>query len=119
MKNSILLLLLILFFTTNSIAGKLTGVISDDKGNPLPYASISIKEKNTGTTANQQGYYSLELNPGDYTLIVQYVGFAKQEQKIHVDNTDKRVDFTLHPSQLQLKDVYCHLYNRWFIVLIN
>jgi len=105
MKNSFLLLLLILFFTTNAIAGKITGVISDDKGNPLPYASISIKEKNTGTTANQQGYYSLELNAGDYTLIVQYVGFAKLEQKIHMDNTDKRVDFTLHPSQLQLKDV--------------
>jgi len=105
MKNTILLLSLILFFTTNAIAGKITGVISDDKGNPLPYASITIKEKNTGTTANQQGYYSLELNAGEYTLVIQYVGFAKLEQKIHVDNTDKRVDFTLHPSQLQLKDV--------------
>src|SRR6478609_9599715 len=103
MKNTILLLSLILFFTTNAIAGKITGVISDDKGNPLPYASITIKEKNNGTTANQQGYYALELSAGDYTLIVQYVGYAKKEQKVHVDNTDQRIDFTLQPSQLQLK----------------
>jgi hypothetical protein len=105
MKNKILLVLFILFFTITAFAGKITGVISDDKGNPLPYASITIKEKHIGTTANQEGRYSLELSAGDYTIVVQYVGFAKLEQKVHIDDTDKHLDFTLHPSQLQLKDV--------------
>src|SRR6478752_245944 len=105
MKNKILLVLFILFFTITAFAGKITGVISDDKGNPLPYASITIKEKHIGTTANQEGRYSLQLSAGDYTIVVQYVGFAKLEQKVHIDDTDKHLDLTLHPLQLQLKDV--------------
>lgn len=105
MKNTILLLSIFILLSSSAFAGKITGIISDDKGNPLPYASISIKEKNTGTTANQQGVYSLELNAGDYTLVVQYVGFAKQEKKLHVGSADIKLDFVLQPSQLQLKDV--------------
>ena len=79
--------LLFFFFSTTAFAGKITGIIKDDKGNVLPYASISVKEKNIGTTANQEGHYSLELSAGDYTIIVQYVGFAKQEKKVHIDRS--------------------------------
>ena len=103
--NRILLSLFILFFATVSFAGRITGVVSDDKGNPLPYASILVKEKGTGTTANQQGRYLLELNSGDYSLVVQYVGFAKQEKKIHVTDNDIQLDFILQPQQLQLNDI--------------
>ncbi len=103
--HKILSLLLTAFFATTVFAGRITGTITDDKGKPLPYASISVKEKGSGTTANQEGHYSLELNPGDYTIVVQYVGFAKQEKKVHIDNTDKQLDFTLVPQQLQLNDV--------------
>ena len=103
--HKVLLLIFFLFFVISVFAGKITGIITDDKDKPLPYASILVKESGRGTTANQEGRYSLELNPGDYTIVVQYVGFAKQEQKVHMDNSDKHLDFTLKPQQLQLKDV--------------
>lgn len=96
---------LFILFSTAAFAGRITGTIKDDKGNTLPYASVSIKEKGSGTTANQQGYYSLELAAGDYTIVVQYVGFAKQEKKVHVTDAGMQLDFMLKPSQLQLKDV--------------
>jgi uncharacterized protein DUF5686/carboxypeptidase-like protein len=105
MINKILSLLFSLVFVTIAFAGKITGTVYDDKGNPLAYASLLIKEKSSGTTANQEGHYSLELNPGNYTIVVQYVGFAKQEQKIHIDGNDQQLDFKLQPQQLQLKDV--------------
>ncbi len=104
MMHKILLLLFIVFSST-AFAGKITGTIKDDKGNALSYASISVKEKSSGTTANQQGHYQLELSAGDYTIVVQYVGFAKQEKKVHVSDADMQLDFVLQPSQLQLKDV--------------
>ena len=97
--------LLFILFSTAAFAGRITGTIKDDKGNALPYASVSIKEKGSGTTANQQGHYSLELAAGDYTIVVQYVGFAKQEKKVHVTDAGMQLDFMLKPSQLQLKDV--------------
>lgn len=96
---------LFILFSTAAFAGRITGTIKDDKGNALPYASVSIKEKGSGTTANQQGHYSLELAAGDYTIVVQYVGFAKQEKKVHVTDAGMQLDFMLKPSQLQLKDV--------------
>lgn len=96
---------LFILFSTAAFAGRITGTIIDDKGNALPYASVSIKEKGSGTTANQQGHYSLELAAGDYTIVVQYVGFAKQEKKVHVTDAGIQLDFMLKPSQLQLKDV--------------
>ncbi len=97
--------LLFILFSTAAFAGRITGTIKDDKGNALPYASVSIKEKGSGTTANQQGHYSLELAAGDYTIVVQYDGFAKQEKKVHVTDAGMQLDFMLKPSQLQLKDV--------------
>jgi len=101
----ILLLTSSLFFTITVFAGKLTGIIADDKGKPLAYASILVKENGRGTTANQEGRYLLDLNAGDYTIVVRYVGYAKQEQKVHIGNDDVHLDFKLQPQQLQLKDV--------------
>lgn len=100
------LLLLILILSINqSFAGKISGTIYDEKNAPLAYASILIKENGHGTTANQQGHYSFDLNAGNYTIIVQYVGYARQEKKIRVGNENIQLDFKLQPQQLKLSDV--------------
>src|SRR4051812_34217063 len=88
-----------------SFAGKISGLVTDDKGNPLPYASISIKGTTRGTTTNGTGKYSLTLNPGEYTLICQYVGYGKVEKKIVVAGEDQAVDFSLSIQQLTLGEV--------------
>ena len=100
-----LLLLLLICCCTAAIAGKISGTVYDEKNIPLAYASILIKENGRGTTTNQEGHYSLELAAGNYTLIVQYVGYAKQEKKIKVDNDNLKLDFTLLPQQLKLNEV--------------
>ncbi|WP_158638298.1 DUF5686 and carboxypeptidase regulatory-like domain-containing protein [Panacibacter ginsenosidivorans] len=103
--HKILTVLFVLLFVNYSFAGKISGTVSDEKGSPLAYASILIKENGHGTTANQEGRYSLELNTGDYTIVVQYVGYAKQEKKIHVETKSLQLDFQLLPQQLNLNDV--------------
>ncbi len=87
------------------MAGKISGVISDDKGNPLPYASLSIKGTKKGTTTNSSGKYSIELSPGQYTLVAQYVGYARSEKAITVRASDQTVDFTLSIQELTLSEV--------------
>lgn len=104
MHKTLLLLILILAIN-KSFAGKISGTIYDEKNAPLAYASILIKENGHGTTANQQGHYSLDLNAGNYTIIVQYVGYARQEKKIRVGNENIQLDFKLQPQQLKLSDV--------------
>ena len=100
-----LLSVLLLFSSLFSFAGKISGVITDDKGYPLPYASLSIKGTKKGTTTNSSGKYSIDLNPGQYTLIAQYVGYAKAEKTITVTASEQIVDFSLSIQELTLSEV--------------
>ncbi|HMR92904.1 MAG TPA: DUF5686 family protein, partial [Chitinophagaceae bacterium] len=86
-------------------AGKITGTVSDDKGNPLPYASISVKGTTRGTTANSTGKYSLSIPAGTYTLIAQYVGYGKIEKTVQLGAADVQIDFTLSVQELTLSEV--------------
>lgn len=104
MKSALLSFLLI-FSTLLSFAGKISGVITDDKGNPLPYASVSVKGTKKGTTTNSSGRYSIDLVPGQYTLVAQYVGYAKREKPVTVTGNDQFVDFTLSIQELTLGEV--------------
>ena len=74
-----------LFTFLPAFAGKISGNITNQDGEPLPFASISIKGTTLGTTANSMGEYFLVLSPGTYTLICQHVGFERLEKKITVD----------------------------------
>ena len=58
-----------------------TGKISDDKGAPVAFASVIIKGTQQGTTANEQGVYSIEIQPGlkNPRLLVSAVGFDELE----------------------------------------
>ncbi|MEI9809167.1 MAG: carboxypeptidase-like regulatory domain-containing protein [Bacteroidota bacterium] len=92
-------------FSFIAFAGKITGKVTDDKGIPLAYASISIKGSAKGTNANGSGNYSITLSPGQYTLICQFVNYKKEEKTITVTAGDQVVDFNLSIQQLTLSEV--------------
>jgi len=87
------------------LAAAVTGRVTDDKGNNLPYSSIFIKGTSKGVTANNEGRYSLDLEPGKYTLVCQYVGYARQERTITVAGQPLIADFRLSLQQLSLSEV--------------
>jgi hypothetical protein len=92
-------------FSLISYAGKISGRVTDEKGMPLPYASVSIKGTTRGTNANSAGYYSITLSPGQYTLVCQYVSYKKEEKTITVTADDRSLDFVLVIQQLTLSEV--------------
>lgn len=100
-----LFFLLISFLCVKSFAGKVSGVVTDDKGQMLPYASILVKGTAKGTSANNEGKYFLNLDSGSYTIICQYVGYERKEKKITVRNENIVLDFQLSPQQLSLAEV--------------
>ena len=93
-----------MLFTTVH-AGRITGIVTDDTGKPLPFASIIIKGSTQGTTANSEGKYFLTIEPGTYTLSCQYVGYKKLEKTVSVASADLKVDFSLTLQQLTLTEV--------------
>ncbi|MBO9635193.1 MAG: carboxypeptidase-like regulatory domain-containing protein [Chitinophagaceae bacterium] len=104
MKQSLLLPLLILSFIS-SRAGRITGKATNEKGEVLPYASVFVKGSTKGTTTNNQGVYFLELDPGNYTLVCQYVGYARSEKAVTAATAPVTLDFTLSIQQTTMNEV--------------
>lgn len=72
-----------LFFTGQLLAQKVvTGKVTDDKGNPVPNASVLVKGTSTGTTTKSDGTYSLTVPAGATTLVFSSVGMGIQEVPI-------------------------------------
>ena len=84
---------------------KISGTITDDKGNILPFASVLIKGSSQGTTSNNLGKYFLDLPAGNYTIVCQYVGYARQEKKVQLNVESIILDFQLSVQQTNLKEV--------------
>ncbi len=84
---------------------KIKGVVTDNNGKILPFASVFIKENNKGTNANSEGKYSLKLDPGQYLLVCQYVGYKKEERKISVGKDDIELNFILSVQEMTLQEV--------------
>ncbi len=61
--------------------GKVSGKVTDEKGEPLPGASILVAGTSTGASTDANGNYSLELEEGSYTLVASYIGFSAKEFK--------------------------------------
>ncbi len=99
------LLIILMLLSQIAFAIKISGTVSDDKGNILPYASIFIKGSSQGTTSNNRGRYFLDLPAGNYTLVCQYVGYARQEKLITLGTEALILDFKLSIQQTTLKEV--------------
>jgi hypothetical protein len=99
------LTLLFLFASFYCFAGRVSGVITDDKGGVLPFSSIYIKGTTKGTTANSDGKYFLDLKPGHYILVCDHVGYNRDEKKITVTDADMMLNFQLKVQELTMKEV--------------
>lgn len=93
--RSLLTLIILYIITVISFAGttgKIKGRVTDKNSEaPLPGANILVLGTNTGTSTDVDGYYNLiNLKPGTYTLVFQYIGYAKytvEEIVVSVDRT--------------------------------
>ncbi|MEK6649623.1 MAG: TonB-dependent receptor, partial [Bacteroidota bacterium] len=57
--------------------GKLSGLVSDDRGDPLPGVNVLIVGTTLGASTDMEGYYViLNVPPGVYQVRVNAVGFA-------------------------------------------
>jgi hypothetical protein len=61
--------------------GTVTGTVTDEKGDPLPGASITIKGSRTGVSADNNGQYRLLAKPGD-VIVVSGAGLEPTEATI-------------------------------------
>lgn len=88
-------------FTTFQISGRIT----DESGNTLIGATVTIENALQGTTTNLYGTYVIaKLKPGVYTISVSFVGYEKKSVEVNLDR-DMTLDITLKPSSIMGEEI--------------
>src|SRR5215213_4924042 len=84
MRKLLLLSFMLMLAGLMSLAQQrtVTGKVTDDKGSPVPGASVVIKSTRTGTVTKDDGTFSLTVPPDARTLVISAIGMAPQEATI-------------------------------------
>ncbi|HBF21069.1 MAG TPA: TonB-dependent receptor [Cryomorphaceae bacterium] len=72
---------------SGSLFGQITGKITDNGGNGLPGAAVALYQESTlvtGTSADENGVFSLTIEPGIYSLEVSFISFATEKREVTV-----------------------------------
>lgn len=85
-----------------SISGRITDALS---GEPMVAVNISAN-KSTGTATGINGEFRLLLNPGDHLIEFFYVGYARKEMQINLqDGENKVIEIQMEVSSEMLDEV--------------
>ncbi|MEP7143311.1 MAG: DUF5686 and carboxypeptidase regulatory-like domain-containing protein, partial [Ferruginibacter sp.] len=101
----IYLLLVFILLSVDISAQKILGTVLNEKGDLLPYSSITIKGTTSGASANNRARFSISLSPGTYTVVCQHIGYAAKERAITITTKDEEITFILSEQKLVLKEV--------------
>lgn len=103
-----LILILVAIIAVSSLQSQITikGKVKDNKGNPVPGASVSLKDTYDGGIVDSLGNYKFSTTEkGDQTLLITNVGYKSFEQKITIGTAPIITDVTLKEELNELKAV--------------
>ena len=75
MKKISIFLFLFVSILTNAQTFTLNGIVVDENKEPLPGATILVKETNKGTSTDFDGKFSVNFPKGKYTIQVSFIGY--------------------------------------------
>ncbi len=89
-NNALRLIILtysIFFLVTTCNAAAINGYVSDAaNGEPLPVASVVVKDTDRGAATNLDGYFVIDyIDPGVYTLLISNLGYDGIEMEVLVN----------------------------------
>jgi len=79
-----------------------TGMVTDESGNPLPGVTVLVKGTTVGTVTDASGKYTIDNVPLNATLIFSFIGMSTQE----IQSDGRRViDVVLKEEPIGLEEV--------------
>lgn len=104
MQKKLLFIFLIAFSTM--VSAQITGNITDQNNNPLPFVNILIENTYKGTTSNDDGYYELNISKTkDYTIIYSYLGYKTVKKSVSISKFPYQLDISLEEESVSLGEV--------------
>lgn len=107
--HTVFLFAVVLLFSTASLAqqGRIQGTVTDENGNPVPFANVSILDTFIGAAAKADGTYRIvNVPPGEYVVQASAVGHQSTTANVTVaaDETVTQ-NFTLATDILSMDAV--------------
>ena len=92
-------------FAANAQKYTLSGYLKDSLTNEfLIGAAVQIENTSIGSSSNAYGYYSITVNKGKVTLLVNYIGYEQKSLTIDVAS-NVTLDISLKEKMTSLKEV--------------
>jgi hypothetical protein len=104
MRKQISYCILFFLFFSRMEAITITGKVTDEKNEPVPFTNVFIKGTTRGTTSNLQGAYSIDLGPGKYELVFKMIGYKQHIEEINVTDANQVINIKLVPESFTLKE---------------
>lgn len=89
----------------SALSQSISGSIVDENNQPVPYATIFIRELNSGTTSNVQGKYFMLMTAGIYHVAVSCIGFESQAFVVTIADKELVKNIKLQTSSTQLNEL--------------
>lgn len=100
------LVLILMGFPQNATSAQLKGQVRGEGGEPLAFASVYLEGTTKGTTTNQNGRYKLQLKPGAYTVVFQYMGYQQATRSVNLQKQAvKQLDVILKEKAIETETV--------------
>jgi len=99
------LLLLLSSSTLSAQELSLKGKVVDEKGTPLSGASVNLKGTPTSGLTDTSGIFQLRISKLPATLVVNSVGFVREEYKVSETDISREIIISLSKSEAKMEEV--------------
>jgi TonB-linked SusC/RagA family outer membrane protein len=80
----------------------ISGIVTDENGEPLPGVNVVIKGTTSGTITNLEGLYKISVDDANTVLEISYVGYHKQEITV---GDQSEINISLQVDAIGLEEV--------------
>jgi len=79
----------------------ISGTVTDENGNGLAGANVSVEGTNMGAAANSSGSYTISgVGSGSYTLTASFIGYSSSSKSVNVGEGGATANFSLSSTAL-------------------
>ena len=104
MKKITIFLFLFVSILTNAQTFTLNGKVVNENKEPLPGATVLVKEENKGTSTDFDGKFRVNFPKGKYIIQVSFVGYKSVSKEITLTKNDA-IEFILSANSTVLEEV--------------
>ena len=96
-----------IFFSLLSLAQfSLSGKVLNQTGEPLPWATIQLKNSQYVATTNGEGFFEFNnLRNNNYTILIKYLGYKSQIKTVAINNKNVTLSISLSRKDHLINEV--------------